>query len=198
MRLGLKQHVVQRLELIAVLRALRDAEIDRAERQHLALAVEDVDLARQLRRRIEDDRERPDIALIDIAVDRERGRAPLVGDRGLAARIEGHVEPLRRDVAEIGHLFRGEGVEQPLARHDLHHVVARHRDVILAHLAGLEAREHRLVAVVGVDRHLDPGLGGELVDKLLRDVFEPVIDRELALGLRRPRECHDRRGGCRQ
>ena len=106
----------------------------------------------------------------------------------LAARIEGHVHPPRLDVAKVGELAGLELVEEPLAGHDLDHVAARHRHVVGAELARLERGQHRLVGIVGVHGHLDPVLGGKLVEELLREVLEPVVDRELPLGLRRAGE----------
>ena len=173
------------LQLLAVGGALRDAEMQRGHQHDLALAVEHVDLAAQRLGRIEDDAGGVDVAAVDVPVHREAGRTPLVGDRVLAARIEGHVHPLRLDVADVGELAGPDLVEDPLAGHDLDHVVARHRHVVGAELPRLERGQHRLVGIVGVHGHLDPVLGGELVEELLRDVLEPVIDRELPLGLRR-------------
>ena len=184
-RLRALEQRVERLQLLAVGRALRDAQMQRRHQHDLALAVEHVDPAAQLLGRVEDDAGGVDVAGIDVTVHREAGRSPLVRDRVLAVRIEGDIHPLRLDVADVGELARPDLVEHPLTGHDLDHVVARHGHVIGAELARLQRRQHRLVGIVGVHGHLDPGLGGELVEKLLRDVLEPVIDRELPLGLRR-------------
>ena len=53
MGFGALQQIVQRLQLLTVRGALRDAEMERGEQENLALGVEDVDLAFQLLRRIE-------------------------------------------------------------------------------------------------------------------------------------------------
>ena len=149
-RLGRLQQRIERLELLAVGRALRNAEMERGQQHDLALGVEHVDLALKLIRRVVDDARVVDVALIDVPVHREAGRAPLVGDRVLAAHVEGHVHPLRLHVGEVGELALGDGVEHSFADHDLDHVVARHGHVVRAELASLERGEHRLVGIEGV------------------------------------------------
>ena len=198
MRLGRLHHVVQRLQLIAVGCALRNAQVQRRHGQHFALRIQHVDLAREFLGRIEQDVGGVDFAVIDIAADRERGRAPLVGDRMHPPRIEGRIGPFLGNIALVRQLALGDLVQHAFAQHDLDHVVAGHGHVIGAHRAGLQRGQQGFVAVIGVHDHLDIILLGKLVQQLLRDVFEPVIDHQPALGRHRARGQRQRGGrrGC--
>ena len=136
--LGVDQHVGQRLQLGLVGAALRNAQIDRPQRQHLSLTVQHVDLAAQFLWRVEQNGKRADIPGINIAVHRKRRGAPLIGDRRFTARIKRHIQPLRVDIAEVRQLCGRKGIQNPLTRHDADHIVAGHRHVILPQLARLE------------------------------------------------------------
>ena len=194
MRLGGLQQIVERLELVTVVRALRNAEVQGRKRNHFTLAVQNVDLAAQLGWRVEQDRSGVDVTRVDVAVHREAGGTPLVRDRVRTTGVEGHVHPLVFDVAEVGQFAGIKGIQHAFANHDLDHVVAGNSHVVRPHLAGLEGRQHGFVTVVGVHGDFDAGFGFEFGQQFIGDVLEPVVDRQLAV-----RHClpgKERQGSC--
>lgn len=174
---------VEFLQLRLVGRTLRNAEIKGGKRQGFASGVENVDLALEFCRRVKDQAEAVERTFINVLVDGEGGRSPLVRNGALAARIEINIDPLVFDVAEVGQFRRLECVKHAFVAHDLDHVVARNGNVIAAELARFQGRQQGFVAVECVHGDFDIIFGSKLVQQLLRDVLEPMIDRELAFGM---------------
>ena len=130
-------------------------------------------------------------------VDGDGGGAPHVRHRVAVVRVERLVDKLLAEIPEIGQLFLVERQEQALVAHQADKIGGGD-DQVVALADQLDLGIHRLVAVVGGDIDLDPGLLGEIGDNLVRDVFGPDIEKSSWLAARsgeaRPRQKSGKQG----
>ncbi|MNZ92784.1 hypothetical protein D3C78_1118210 [compost metagenome] len=190
LRLEQGQHL---LHLLGVLAAQRDVQVDAGRVDHFADRIEHVDLALQLRRRVEQHVVAVGRALVDGGIQHHAGGPPDERHGVGALRVPGRRLQVVDDVRVVRLLRRIEALQQVLLDQDRHELVRGDRHVV-ARTALLQLGQQGFVGVVGIHRDLDAALLLELLEDLRREVAAPAHHVQLLGGLRPGSQAQRQRG----